>query len=152
MATITGTIQGQEADDIGEGTIFVGEVSSTQNIFFLRNSNEEILSLGSPTYTVVETAGSVSVTFLRNRPRHSTPLSFNVVTEPGTGVAGVNYQPLASPQSFLADQNTITRSVVILNASMPDGVTKTFNLRITPANSFNVYTRGPGSLATVTIT
>lgn len=178
MATITGTGQGTEGDDIVEGTSVVIEPSTIQRVLLYLHSFEEVMAFAGqepggppivedpeappgdedptppPTFTeyvVNEDAGGVEMTFVRENPRPGKSVQISIVAVPGTALQNQHYLNPTSPLTFGDGETLIQSTLTILDANIGIGASRTFKVRLNAAASRREYIRGSISEATVTI-
>lgn len=93
-----------------------------------------VISLSPKTYSVLETAGSATVTVVLDTAPAAKTVTINYATSNGTATAGADYTAASGTLSFTGSETSKTFSVTILNDAEAEG-DETINLTLSsPTN------------------
>ncbi len=144
------------AQTAGFVSVFAGTQPGEQPVLSLsaattQTSTVDQFDLSSPTYSVAETAGSVTVTVNRSQSTASAA-SISYATSDQTAAAGTNYTATAGTLTFAAGQTSASFTVPILDAQ-PQRGDKQFLVTLSNATAAaaNTLTTVGQSTATVTV-
>lgn len=107
-----------------------------------------VLQLSSPTYTVAENGGSVTITVTRTNGS-TNAVAVNYATSNGSATAGADYTATSGTLNFGVGQTSATFNVPILDDNLVEG-NETFNVAL--SSPTNGATLGAQSSSVVTIT